>query len=83
MGRKPWHIGDVVLEKKMAICQGSSPRFREFTDACVSHLFAEGSLKAGWPASLLRHLSTAMATAFPPPRHRAAIPRCTSRRIIS
>jgi 7,8-dihydropterin-6-yl-methyl-4-(beta-D-ribofuranosyl)aminobenzene 5'-phosphate synthase len=27
--------------------------------------------------------STAIATAFPPPRHSAAIPRCTSRRIIS
>jgi hypothetical protein len=27
--------------------------------------------------------STAIATAFPPPRHRAAIPRFASRRIIS
>ena len=30
-----------------------------------------------------RYRSTAIATAFPPPRHSAAIPRCTSRRIIS
>ena len=30
-----------------------------------------------------RHRSTAIATAFPPPRHSAAIPRFTSRRIIS
>ncbi len=29
------------------------------------------------------YLSTAIATAFPPPKHSAAIPRCTSRRIIS
>lgn len=31
----------------------------------------------------LNHRSTAMATALPPPRQRAAIPRFTSRRIIS
>ena len=29
------------------------------------------------------YLSTAIATAFPPPKHNAAIPRFTSRRIIS
>jgi two-component system NtrC family sensor kinase len=32
---------------------------------------------------LSAYRSTAIATAFPPPRHSAAIPRCTSRRIIS
>jgi hypothetical protein len=31
----------------------------------------------------LIYRSTAIATAFPPPKHSAAIPRCTSRRIIS
>ncbi len=36
-----------------------------------------------WRHSQNCYLSTATATAFPPPKHNAAIPRCTSCRIIS
>ncbi len=46
-----------------------------------SGLNHEGSRVALQP--LGSYLSTAIATALPPPRQRAAMPRCTSRRIIS
>lgn len=61
---------------------------RRGTGYCFSHF---GSCDTAIPclATAARHgaslvyLSTAIATAFPPPRHSAAIPRFTSRRIIS
>src|SRR5579864_573417 len=79
--------GEVVRSRSTARRLGMVPRagddFIPITVGCMTPRFALAGTDECVRPCVARYRSTAIATALPPPRQKAAMPRRTSRRIIS